>query len=86
MSDDPFSPEADPYPPKREGQHSDSLLLTRREVAKLALAVPLCSALPSCAVHRLGCETLPGDPRSCRHRFCRYYQEGRRIITATESR
>jgi hypothetical protein len=64
---DPFSVDADPYPP-RPG-------LTRRDLLVLAPATAaVASATTGCATVRLGCAPRPDDERSCQHRFCRYYR------------
>ena len=69
MSDDPFSPEADPYAPDPK--------VARRELAKL-VALPLLAApvLQACAHLPLGCPPKAEDERSCQHRFCRYHRPG----------
>ena len=79
--DDPFAPEADPYPPAQGGPLG--LGLTRRALGRLAVlaapasALPLgCATTPSTGAAQLGCEPKPSNPQSCRHRFCRYYRPG----------
>lgn len=67
MTDDPFSPEADPY---RVSQK-----VTRREVARLVAAVATASsvALGGCATtRRLACPTQ-SDKERCQAPFCRYF-------------
>ena len=68
MSNDPFAPENDPYPPEPPR-------MSRRAMAGLAALLPLAAAC-GCALKApvLGCERLQTDPHSCRHRFCRYYR------------
>ena len=65
---DPFSPEADPSPPKPR--------VTRRELLVLA---PAAALLSGCVTpRRLACAPKPEDSHSCQHRFCRYYRDPER--------
>jgi hypothetical protein len=62
---DPFSAEADPYPPARVG---------RRDAARALAVLPLlASAMSGCAHRPPACPTRASDADHCRHRFCRYY-------------
>lgn len=68
MSDDPFSPEADPYPEPPK--------LGRRDVAKLLVLST--TVLSSCAAHRrLACQSQPNNTERCQAKFCRYYTPNR---------
>jgi hypothetical protein len=66
--DDPFAPEADPYPPAAPR-------VSRRGVVRLALASPVVAvAIAGCAAPRnLVCAPTPQDAEHCTHRFCRYH-------------
>ncbi len=67
MTDDPFDPSADPYPP--------SPPVGRRALVRLALAGPL--AIAGCRAPRdLVCAPTPGDAERCTARFCRYHEGG----------
>jgi len=66
MTDDPFSPEANPYPDLRP---------TRRELALGALAVSALGLTAGCVPRRLACATAPGDREHCQMKFCRYYRK-----------
>ncbi|MBE2251023.1 MAG: hypothetical protein IAE78_15905 [Myxococcus sp.] len=65
---DPFSPEADPGPVDAP----TSPAVTRRELLVLA---PAAALLTNCATPRFACGPRPEEPRSCQHRFCRYYRQ-----------
>jgi hypothetical protein len=70
MTDDPFSADADPYPPENEVE----IRFSRRHANGLILSLPILAAASGCAAHRLACSVRPDDTESCRHRFCRYYR------------
>jgi hypothetical protein len=67
-SDDPFAPDADPYPPAAPR-------VSRRGVVRLAVASPVVAlAVAGCGAPRnLVCAPSPGDGEHCTHRFCRYH-------------
>ena len=65
---DPFAPGADPYPAEPR--------LSRREVATaLLVAAPVATLLGGCVGPRRACVPRTEEPRSCEHRFCRYYRQ-----------
>lgn len=84
--DDPFSPLADPYAPQPGAAAVDALpenpddrtawplSLSRRTLLAAAVIAPLAAQFGGCTRYRLGCEPLPRNKTSCRHRFCRYYK------------
>lgn len=68
---DPFSPAADPSPPRPPLSRRDLLVLAPTTAAVV-------SGATGCATPRLGCAPRPDDERSCQHRFCRYFREPER--------
>lgn len=62
---DPFSPEADPDPPRPR--------LSRRDLLVLApTATTVVAATTGCVTPRLACAPRVDDAHACQHRFCRY--------------
>ncbi len=77
MTNDPFSPLADPYPPSPSRPTPASTTkwgLSRRRLGATLLLAAAIDKLIGCVPRRLACEPKVEDRSSCRHRFCRYYR------------
>jgi hypothetical protein len=73
MNHDPFSPDADPYPPKKK---PPLLQINRRETHKL-LALSTVAMICQGCVHVIGKDNrMPADGYKCDAPFCRYHKRG----------
>lgn len=87
MPDDPFAPDADPYPPAgpaagaapASDEAAGPCPACSRRRFNLLLAVAAAGALTGCAplivedVRRIACEPIRPGANRCRQPYCRYY-------------